>query len=99
MFWKLVARWISQAPALGNASNASAGSVEAPCCTAPPSPYSWRDRRDSSSSVLRSIVTSIRSVPSALMKPPCAVPVWTLILLNPIRLAPRAASAVLNPFM
>ena len=46
MFWKSVARWISHAPAFGNASKADGGSVEAPCCTAPPSPYSLaRDAR------------------------------------------------------
>src|SRR6476660_2185353 len=80
MFWKLVARWISHAPARGNASKASGGSVDAPCCTAPPSPYSLRATRDSSSSVCRSIFTSVRTVPSALTKPPCAVPVWTLLV-------------------
>src|SRR6476620_5635862 len=81
MFWKSVARWISQAPAFGNASNASGGSVDAPCCTAPPRPYSLRAIVESSSSATRSSFTSVRTLPSAATKPPCAVPVCTLILL------------------
>src|SRR2546425_5423224 len=39
MFWKLVARWISIASHLGKWLKASGGSVEAPCCTAPPRRY------------------------------------------------------------
>jgi len=50
---------------------------------------------ESSFSVLRSIFTSIRTLPSGATKPPCAVPVWMLILLMPVSL-PRAA---LYPFM
>ena len=99
MFWKSVARWISHAPTRGKASNASGGSVEAPCWTAPPRPYSSRASRDSSSSVSRSIATSVRTEPSALTKPPCAVPVCTLILLSPTRSAPRSFSLRLKPFM
>jgi hypothetical protein len=57
-----------------------------------------RATRDSSSSVFRSIFTSVRSVPSALMKPPCAVPVCTLILLRPTSGAALLQRA-LKPFM
>ena len=55
--------------------------------------------RDSSSSVFEVDLDVGAHVPSALTKPPCAVPVWTLILLRPTRLAPRSFSFRLKPFM
>ena len=84
MFWKLVARWISQAPTCGNASKASAlqrrGAVlhragqpvllAGHVATAPAACRGRSSRR-------------CCTLPSGPTKPPCAVPVWTLILLMP----------------
>ena len=39
-FWKPVARWISAVSTAGKRWNSSSGSVDAPCWTAPASPYS-----------------------------------------------------------
>src|SRR6266516_2525503 len=57
MFWKFVARWISIASHAGKAPKASAGRVDAPCCTAPPRPYVARASRDSACSASRSSCT------------------------------------------
>src|SRR2546425_675759 len=82
MFWKLVARWISIASRAGKCPNASGGRVEAPCCTAPPSPYRARASRDSVCSASRSSWT-LAIEPSGSTTPPWLVPVWTEILLIP----------------
>ena len=58
MFWKFVARWISAVSMRGKLSNAVSGSVDAPCCTAPASPYSSRATLESCSSASRSSFTS-----------------------------------------
>src|SRR5213083_1553554 len=66
----------------GKCPNASGGRVEAPCCTAPPSPYRARASRDSVCSASRSSWT-LAIEPSGSTTPPWLVPVWTEILLIP----------------
>ena len=82
MFWKPVARWISAVPLVGKWWNASSGSVEAPCWTAPANPYSSRATVESRLSVSKSILT-VAIVPSGSGTPPWLVPVWMLTLLMP----------------
>ena len=91
MFWKLVARWISAVSIRGKLPKALDGSVLAPCCTAPASPYSSRAALDSAASAWRSSFTSAIE-PSGSTTPPCEVPVCTEILLMPVG-PPRAPAS------
>src|SRR5213592_730690 len=79
---KLVARWISIASHLGKWLKASGGSVEAPCCTAPPRRYVARAAADRARSASRSSCT-LAIEPSGSTTPPWLVPVCTEILLIP----------------
>ncbi len=90
MFWNSVARWTSQAPLFGNSWNISAGSVEAPCCTAPASPYSLRAIFEMARIASKSIET-FATVPSGRTTPPWEVPVLMEIFETPGIPAGRAA--------
>ena len=83
MFWNSVARWTSQAPLFGNSWNISAGSVEAPCWTAPARPYSVRAIFEMARIASKSIET-LATVPSGRTTPPCEVPVLMEIFERPV---------------
>ena len=78
-----MARCISAVPTCGNLSKASLGRVEAPCCTAPPIPYSSCAILDSCPRVSKSSLT-LAIEPSGKTTPPCVVPVCTLIFEIPL---------------
>ena len=71
--------------------NSSSGSVDAPCWTAPASPYE-RQTAERRSSVPKSSLTSATPPPGS-GTPPCEVPVWTLTLDRPRASAPALASS------